>query len=119
MSTFTNGKHPYNGKFNSSGQRKRSKLYAGLNVSFKEIGKAFDQIERERNVSNKKTVMSGKQDKKLRKEMQMNHREQVKLYREKVEEIAKRDTNMFRPKPFWFPMFLWVWILGFFIKIKR
>lgn len=118
MSTFTNGKHPYNGKYNSSGQRKRSKLYKGLNVSFRELGKAFEEIDREKLIS-KNTMMSGKQDKKLRKEIQMRNRESVKAYREKAEEIAKKDMNMFRPKPRFIPMGLWVWVLGFFIKVKR
>lgn len=116
---FTNGRHPYHGKYNSSGQRKRSKLYKGVKVNFRELGRAFEAIEQERLTQKTPATMSQKQEKRLRKELQMKHREEIKAYRAKAEAIAKRDMNMFRPKPRWIPMALWVWILGFFVKIKK
>lgn len=117
--TFTNGKHPYNGKYNSSGQRKRSKLYKGMHVSFKELGQAFDEIDRERNLTSKNSVMSGRRDKEIRKKVQAANRERQRLFKEEAEKIARREMNMFRPKPWWVPMRVWVWALGFFIRIKR
>lgn len=60
--------------------------------------------------------MSGKQDKKQRQFFRKKFAEE---YKDKAAEIAKNDMNMFRPKPGWIPMRVWVWILGFFIKIKK
>ena len=60
--------------------------------------------------------MSCKQDKKLRKMM----RKEVEA---KASALAKaridRDMNMFKAKPRWFPMWLWLKGVGIFIKIER
>lgn len=63
--------------------------------------------------------MSGKKDKKLRKEIQLMNRERIKVYQKKVEEIAQRDANIFKVKPVWIPMVVWLWVLGFFVRINK
>ena len=60
--------------------------------------------------------MNGKQAKKQR---QFFKREFAKKYQSKADELAAAQVNVFKTKPNWIPMFLWVWALGFFIKIKR
>lgn len=63
--------------------------------------------------------MSQKQAKIIRKEIQARNREVSDAYRKKAEEIAKRDMNMFKPKPWWVPMPVWIFFLGFFVKLRK
>jgi hypothetical protein len=44
----THGKHGYQGKYNSRGQRGISKLYKGLSIDDVALKKAFDAVEKER-----------------------------------------------------------------------
>jgi len=60
--------------------------------------------------------MSGKQNKKQR---QILRREFRKEYAKKAEEVAEFQTNLFKPKPKYVPLGLWMWALGFFVKIKK
>ena len=60
--------------------------------------------------------MSNRQDKKQR---QFYRREFEKEYKGKASEKADAEMNMFKTKPKWVPMFLWIWALGFFIRIKK
>jgi hypothetical protein len=39
-------------------------------------------------------------------------------YDRTIDEILEKQSNMFKPKPRWMPMMIWVWVLGFFVKIK-
>jgi hypothetical protein len=60
--------------------------------------------------------MSSRQDKKKR---QFFRREFVKKYEKKATEMAEWNSSMMKPKPKWIPMAVWIWALGFFIKIKK
>ena len=40
-------------------------------------------------------------------------------YLEAAERLAEHDMNIFKPKLRWVPMWLWIWGLGVFVKIKR
>jgi hypothetical protein len=42
-----------------------------------------------------------------------------KKYSQTVEELAKFNSEIIKPKPRWFPMWLWLKLLGIFIKIKK
>jgi len=55
--------------------------------------------------------MSQKQDKKLRKYFRQR-------YQGMAEILAKEHMQIIKPKPKYFPMWLWVKLLGIFIKIK-
>jgi hypothetical protein len=55
--------------------------------------------------------MNEKQSKKIRQLFRKN-------YRMTAEELAKNQVNMIKPKPSFFPMWLWVRLLGIFIRIK-
>jgi hypothetical protein len=44
----TTGSHYYNGRFNSRGKRKQSKICAGLKINYSKLDKAFEEIEEER-----------------------------------------------------------------------
>jgi hypothetical protein len=54
-----------------------------------------------------------------KKQRQFLRREFKKEYQEKARAIAARDMNMFRPRPRFFPEWLWIKILSYFIKIKK
>lgn len=56
--------------------------------------------------------MSGKQSKKMK---QLARRE----YRAAMQAIAEQHSRLIKPKPRFMPMFLWLWMIGFFINIKR
>lgn len=45
---FTNGRHCYYGKFNSSGRRKMSKIYKGMTVDKYKLSSAFSLIQAEK-----------------------------------------------------------------------
>jgi hypothetical protein len=55
--------------------------------------------------------MNGKQAKKIRQYAS-------RKYDRTIKEILEAQSNMFKPKPKFIPMFMWIWIIGFFIKIK-
>jgi len=55
--------------------------------------------------------MGQKQSKKIR---QLFRRDYAKT----AEELAKSQVNMIKPKPKWFPMWLWLKLLGIFVRIK-
>ncbi len=42
-----------------------------------------------------------------------------KQYGEMYEAFAKQNTNLIKPKPKYVPEALWIWAIGFFIKIKK
>lgn len=46
-----------------------------------------------------------------------------KIYRKEMEKeavaMAKIIGNVMKPKPRWIPWFVWKFLLGFFIKIKK
>jgi hypothetical protein len=56
--------------------------------------------------------MNGKKSKKIRQEAR-------RIYRETMEELAKFHSEIVKPKPRWFPLWLWLKLLGIFIKIKK
>lgn len=56
--------------------------------------------------------MSGKQDKKIRKYFRQE-------YQAKADELARLHGNWLKPKPKWVPMPVWLWAMGFFVKIKK
>src|SRR5690606_34981983 len=60
----------------------------------------------------RKNKMNGKKSKKIR---QLFNRE----YKDAADELANDHMNIFRPKPWWFPMFLWVKLIGIFFRIKQ
>lgn len=45
-----------------------------------------------------------------------------KFYRKNMakeaELIGRQIGNVMKPKPKWIPFFIWLWMLGFFIKIQ-
>lgn len=45
------------------------------------------------------------------------------MYRREVQsearEMAAIIGNAMKPKPKWVPMYLWLWAMGFFIKINK
>jgi len=59
--------------------------------------------------------MSSKKAKKARKIYRQQFEEK---YGKLTEEMAKENSRLLRPKPVWFPMFLWIRILRIFVKIK-
>jgi hypothetical protein len=56
--------------------------------------------------------MSQKQEKRMRK---MLRKEVSDLAQKKID----RDMNMFKPKPRFVPMWLWVRLIGIFIKVRK
>jgi hypothetical protein len=56
--------------------------------------------------------MSGKSEKRLRKEIRNQ-------YGEMFEAIADKDARLLKPKPKFFPMFLWIWLMSPFIRIRK
>jgi hypothetical protein len=56
--------------------------------------------------------MSGKKLKRDRKVIR-------NMYKETIDEIARIQGNFLKPKPKWFPMFLWVSLLRIFVKINK
>lgn len=61
--------------------------------------------------------MSGKQDKKIRKLFRKEYAERARLMAD--HDINLLNSRIFRPKPKYFPMRLWLWLMSFFIKIKK
>jgi hypothetical protein len=45
---WSNGKHPYRGKNNGRGKRKKSKMLKGLKINYRGLNKAFIELEKER-----------------------------------------------------------------------
>ncbi len=60
-------------------------------------------------------VINNKQAKKARKIYRQQYQEQ---YGKLTAELAERNSNFLKPKPKYFPMFLWVRMLRIFVKIK-
>ena len=60
--------------------------------------------------------MSGKQSKNQRRAMRKIFKKQ---YAEYAEFFAKENERTLKPKPKWFPMWLWIKLLGIFVKIKK
>lgn len=56
--------------------------------------------------------MSQNKDKKRRKEIR-------RLYGDMVEVMSEENARIIKPKPKLFPYFLWRFLIGFFIKIKK
>jgi len=56
--------------------------------------------------------MNGKQSKKIRREAR-------RVYANAAMEMAKLYENILKPKPKWIPEKIYIWILGFFIIIKK
>lgn len=56
--------------------------------------------------------MSGRRDKKVRKEIRAQ-------YSEVAREMAELKHQVFRPRPKWIPLGVYRWLLGFFIIIKK
>lgn len=48
MHAFTNGRHAYRGRLNSSGQRKASKIYKGIKCKKGKLQEAFKKLEKEK-----------------------------------------------------------------------
>lgn len=46
-------------------------------------------------------------------------KEARKMYRETVELIAQRDQRFLKPKPRWFPAWLWIRLLSIFVCVKK
>jgi hypothetical protein len=46
--SFTNGRHSYNGKYNSRSQRGISKITKGMKINSKKLFDAFKKIENEK-----------------------------------------------------------------------
>ena len=59
--------------------------------------------------------MSGKAEKKRRRFLRQEFNEK---YAGMIEDIAEANGQFLKPKPKWFPMWLWVRILSIFVKIK-
>lgn len=51
---------------------------------------------------------------KHKKQRQFMRRE----YAKNIREIAEANGQFLKPKPKWFPMWLYIWALKFFIRIK-
>jgi hypothetical protein len=60
--------------------------------------------------------MSQKQDKKQR---QFFKREFKKQMLAKAQQVGESIGNVLKPKPKWFPQWIWIKLLGIFIKIKK
>jgi len=58
--------------------------------------------------------MSQKKEKRERKMLRENMRE----YREDMKQIMLENSKIIKPKPKYIPMTVWLWAMGFFIKIK-
>ena len=59
--------------------------------------------------------MSNKSEKKARKIYRKEFREK---YLDFTEELAKKNSNFLKTKPDWVPMFIWLFGLKIFVKIK-
>lgn len=59
--------------------------------------------------------MNNKAAKKARKVYRQQFAEK---YGKITEEMAEENSRLLKPKPVWFPMFLWIRILRIFVKIK-
>jgi len=60
--------------------------------------------------------MSGKQDKRMRKLARKQIREE---YRERARELAELHSRILKPRPRWFPEWLWIKLLSVFVYIKK
>jgi len=56
--------------------------------------------------------MSGKTSKYFRKKLRQD-------YGDLIEMMAEENSRIIKPKPRFIPTFLWIWMAGFFIRIKR
>lgn len=56
--------------------------------------------------------MSAKANKKLRQIFR-------KQYREDAHMIASANAEFLRPRPRWFPEWLWIRLLGIFVRVRR
>jgi hypothetical protein len=56
--------------------------------------------------------MNGKQAKKIRQQFK---REMQKT----AQEMGRTMGNVLKPKPKWIPQFVWIFLLGFFIRIHK
>lgn len=56
--------------------------------------------------------MSQNKDKKRRKEIR-------RLYGDMLGIVSEENARIIKPKPRWIPYGVWVFLIGFFIKIKK
>ena len=56
--------------------------------------------------------MSEKNEKRIRREIR-------KQYGKTLNEVANMNARMLKAKPKYVPMFIWVQLLGIFVKIKK
>lgn len=56
--------------------------------------------------------MNEKKSKKIRQEAR-------RIYRDTMQEMAEVHSRIIKPKPRWFPMWLWIRLLSIFIFIKK
>lgn len=59
--------------------------------------------------------MSQKQEKRARKIL----REQMEESRQDFKKYIIENAKIIKPKPKWIPLNLWIFMLGFFIKINK
>lgn len=67
------------------------------------------------NATQQKNYNTPMSNRSLRKQRRMFQRE----YQKAAAEIADRDMNIFKIKPRWIPMRIYIFFMGLFIKIKR
>ena len=60
--------------------------------------------------------MSGKNDKKLRREVRRLYSKEAKTL---AEIYAETNERLLKPRPRWFPEWLWIKFLSIFIYIKK
>ncbi len=59
--------------------------------------------------------MSQKQEKRARKML----REKMDVYGDSMKEMIAENSKIIKPKPRFIPLPIWMWMLGFFIKIGK
>jgi len=59
--------------------------------------------------------MSQRKEKRARKIL----REEVRQYQADTRQLITENAKIIKTKPKWIPMFLWMWLLSFFINLKK
>jgi len=59
--------------------------------------------------------MSQKKDKMMRKIL----RDKILKYNSDVKEMMNENARIIKHKPSYIPMFLWLWMLSFFINMRK
>lgn len=59
--------------------------------------------------------MSQRKEKRARKIL----RDEIKKYQADTRQLITENAKIIKPKPKWMPMRVWMWMLGFFINLRK